>query len=91
MDPGFTKTLRFTYEDLGKEGYLIFTFNNEKVSGLIYKDYVPVIWRAIHLRKKTGKLTVSCLDLSLTIAAVRHIFPVKFNPNPDQFARKNFL
>jgi hypothetical protein len=35
-----------TSENLGKEGYLIFTFDDTKVVGHeMYKDYFPVVWR----------------------------------------------
>lgn len=33
-------------ENLGKEGYLIFTFDDQEITGhQMYKDYFPTIWR----------------------------------------------
>ena len=34
--------------NLGKEGYLVFTFDDEKIANRsIYTDYFPVIWRLV--------------------------------------------
>lgn len=33
-------------ENLGKEGYLVFTFDDERIIGhQMYQDYFPVVWR----------------------------------------------
>ena len=33
-------------ENLGKEGFLIFTFDDQAISGhQMYHDYYPVVWR----------------------------------------------
>jgi len=48
--PGFTKTLNFNYSNLGKEGNLVFVFDDEKIANyMMYTDYFPVIWRVVHL------------------------------------------
>ena len=35
-------------ENLGKEGYLVFTFDAESIEGYqIFTDFFPVVWRSV--------------------------------------------
>ena len=34
--------------ELGKAGYLVFTFDDERIANLqMYTDYFPVVWRSV--------------------------------------------
>ncbi|KAF8557519.1 hypothetical protein OG21DRAFT_1505251 [Imleria badia] len=49
---GFSKTLNFSYKNLGKGGWLIFTFDDQKIKNHeMYKDYYPVVWRIAYLQE----------------------------------------
>lgn len=47
-DPQLLNADVYPSANLGKEGYLVFTFDDEKIANRsIYTDYFPVIWRLV--------------------------------------------